>query len=177
MNKFYIVLVVAIAAVSTACSSITKDIRVNVGVDAKADFSEYETYAWLGTAKIVHDPIGRWEPPDFDADAEIKFLIDRELRKRGMVESLQDPDLAVGFIAGVDMAALKLKKNPDTDLLRLENVPQGALAVVLVDAATGFSVWIANATGEAQGKKLTSAEARKRLDYAVTRMFKSLPDK
>ena len=177
MNKIYPVLIVAFVVLSTACSSITNDIRVKVGVNSKADFSGYETYAWLGTGEIVHDPIGKWEPPDFDADAEIKFLIDRELRKRGMVERLQKPDLAVGFLAGVDMAALKLKNNPDTDMLRLENVPQGALAIVLVDVSTGFAVWIGNASGELQGKKITSADARKRLDFAVTRMLALLPEK
>jgi hypothetical protein len=177
MNKIYPVLIVAFVVLSTACSSITKDIRVKVGVDSKANFSGYESYAWLATAKIVHDPVGRWEPPEFDADAEIKFLIDRELRKHGMVESTQQPDLAVGFLAGVDMAALKLKKNPDTDMLRLENVPQGALAIVLVDVSTGFAVWIGNASGELQGKKITSDDARKRLDFAVTKMLALLPEK
>ena len=70
----------------------------------------------LDTAQIVNDPLGKWEPPGFDADAEIKFLIDRELRKRGMSQNSIDPDLVVVFAAGIDMDALELKVDPETKI-------------------------------------------------------------
>jgi hypothetical protein len=176
MNKFYLALVVAIVVISTACSSITKDIRVNVGVDSKADFSGYETYAWLGTAKIVHDPIGRWEPPEFDADAEIKYLIDRELRKKNILQSspFVDPDMIVTFAAGIDMDVFEVKVDPSGTMSAL-NVPQGGLAVMLADNQTGFIIWMGVATADVQDRPDTKT-AKARLDHAVTELFWKVPE-
>ncbi len=157
------------------CASVpTKDIKVDAQIDPKANFSGYKTYAWLGAAAIVNDPYGQWEPPQFDADAEIIFLIDRELRKRGMSENTTDPDLIVAFAAGIDMDALGLKVDPETKKDLLENVPQGGLAVVLADSETGIAIWVGIATAEIQ-ENPDNATVKARLDYAVTRMFKKLP--
>lgn len=157
------------------CASVpTKDIQIDAQSDPKANFSGYETYAWLGAAAIVNDPYGQWEPPQFDADAEIIFLIDRELRKRGMTEHTTDPDLIVAFAAGIDLEALGLKTNPDTQSVLLKNVPQGGLAVVLADSQTGFAVWVGTAIAQLQENPDTKT-VKARLDYAVTQMFKKLP--
>jgi hypothetical protein len=159
----------------TGCASVpTADIKVSAQVDPKANFSGYQTYAWLGAAAIVNDPYGQWEPPQFDADAEIIFLIDRELRKRGMSENTTNPDVIVAFAAGIDMDALGLKADPKTESDLLENVPQGGLAVLLADSETGFVVWVGTATAELQENPDTKT-VKARLDYAVKEMFKKLP--
>jgi hypothetical protein len=164
-----------VAVLLAGCSSIpTKDIQIDAEADPKADFSGYKSYAWLGSAAILSDIHGQWEPPEFDADAEVKYLIDRELRERGMLQSTTDPDLIIGFAAGIDMDALGLKENPDSDILDLKNVPQGGLLVVLVDADSGFVIWAGIATGNAQEQPDTE-RAKGRLDYAVTELFKKLP--
>ena len=99
----------------TGCSSVpTKDIQIETQVSPQTNFKAYKTYSWLGTAEIVNDPLGQWEPPAFDADTEIKYLIDRELRKRGMSENAANPDLIVAFGVGVKMRALKFKQDPKT---------------------------------------------------------------
>ena len=68
----------------TGCSSVTtKDITIETQTNFKVNLDAYETYAWLGSAATLNDPQGLWEPPTFDADTEIKYLIDRELRKKG----------------------------------------------------------------------------------------------
>ena len=112
--------------------------------EAEADptikFSGYKTYAWLGSASIVYDPAGKWEPPQFDADTEIKFLIDSELRKRGMSEDTTNPEMIVVFAAGIDMAAMREEVDPNSNIAALQNVPQGALTVVLIDSLTGVPV-------------------------------------
>jgi hypothetical protein len=121
----------------------------------------------------VYDPEGQWEPPQFDADAEIKFLIDRELRAHGMAESSSNPDLIVAFAAGIDMATMEIKTDPESKLETLENVPKGALSVILIDAKTGLAIWGGIATGEVQQNPDQNV-TKQRLDYAVTSMFKQL---
>ena len=161
--------------VFVGCATVnTKDIQIEAEADPKANFSGYKSYAWLGAAAILNDPKGQWEPPQFDADMEIKFLIDRELRKRGMSEDSMNPDLIVAYAAGIDMEALKLKVDPQTKLEMAEEVPQGGLVVVLVDSFSGFVIWVGAAIAEVQ-EAPDSKTVKARLDYAVTQMFKKLP--
>ncbi len=175
MNRNYLpVLIIALMLFGGCASVPTKDIHVDVQSDLKANFSGYKTYAWLAVAAIVNDPYGQWEPPQFDADLEIMFLIDRELRKRGMSENKTDPDFVIAFAAGIDIEALALKVDTKTKMEFLENVPQGGLVVVLVDSRSGFVIWIGVATAELQESPDTQT-VKARLDHAVTQMFNEFP--
>ena len=175
MNRNHVLSLVGIMLLA-GCSSVpTKDIVVDVEVDPKANFSGYKSYAWLGAAAIVRDAYGQWEPPEFDADAEIKYLIDRELRERGMSENTANPDLIVAFAAGIDMDALGLKVDPETQMDMLANVPQGGLLIVLVDSESGFVIWIGVATAEIL-EDPDAQTVKARLDYAVTQLLKRLPN-
>jgi hypothetical protein len=176
MNTFALNVVIAIVTLGlTACATTpTSDIKVQAETAAGADIKAYKTYAWLAAAKIVNDPSGRWEPPQFDADAEIKWLIDREMRARGISEVSSYPDMFVAFVAGVDMAQLELKEDPKTKIEVLKNTPKGALVVLFVDGATGNTAWAASAVGEVKSDRPID-EAKARLDYAVTQMFQKLP--
>lgn len=173
MNKNLLAILGIMFLVAGCASSVTKDIMVDTDVDPKANLKGYSTYTWLGSAAIVYDPEGKWEPPRFDADAEIKFLIDRELRKHGMTESSANPDLIVAFAAGIDMATMEIKIDPESNLETLENVPMGALTVILIDAGTGLAIWGGVATAEIQ-QNPEQEVIKKRLDYAVSSMFKQL---
>ena len=158
----------------TACNSIpTNDITTTAELDPKANFKGYKTYAWLGSAGILKDPEGLWEPPKYDADAEITSLINKELHDRGMTETSKKPDLVVAYALGVDMAALKAKTNPETNMSVLKNVPQGALMVLLIDSDTGFVIWAGSATAEI--KNLGPDASKQRLAFAISGMFKKLP--
>lgn len=176
MKKLFMILTISIALLLSACASVTRDIEIKTEAESGTDFSAYKRYAWLGSAQIVNDPQGRWEPPNFDSDAEIVHLINRDLRKRGMVEDNLNPDLIVAYAAGINMDALKLKKNPDTDIETLENQPKGALGIILVDARTGYVVWVGQAVGKVH-EKISDEDVRKRLDYAVSEMLKQYPGK
>ena len=102
MNRNYVLIFASVVMLLSSCAPTpTKDIVVDVQADPKANLNGYKTYAWFGAAAIVSDRYGQWEPPAFDADAEIKYLIDRELRKRGMSQSspLVNPDVIVAFAA------------------------------------------------------------------------------
>ena len=171
MNKYLLILLSTMLLVAGCASSVTNDIVVEAEADPKANFKGYSRYTWLGSAAIVYDPEGKWEVPQFDADSEIKFHIDSELRARGMTEDSLDADRVVGFAAGIDMESMELGIDPETNLTTLENVP---LIIVLIDARTGHPIWAASATAEVQDSPGEEA-IKKRIAYAVRTMFKKLP--
>lgn len=172
-NRF-ILLAIAMVFLAGCAGVPVKDIQVSAEADAKANFKGYKTYTWLGSAAILHDTVGLWEPPNFDADTEVKFIIDRELRKRGMSETMTNPDLLVAFAMGVDMDALGLKKNPESDMHILANVPKGGLVIALIDEETGVLIWLGLAEAEVQDSP-SNETVKARLDYAVTQMLKKIP--
>jgi hypothetical protein len=174
LNKYLLIILSVILLVSGCASSVTSDIVVEVEAEPKANFKDYSRYKWLGSAAIVYDPKGKWEVPNFDADSEIKFHIDTELRARGMTEDSLDADLVVAFSAGIDMESMDIDIDPESNLTTLENVPLGTLIVVLVDAKTGLAIWAGSATAEIQESPGEEA-IKKRIAYAVRTMFKKFP--
>jgi len=177
MKNFLLIGLTATYLFLSGCSTVpTDDIKVISEAEPKANFSGYKTYAWLGSAGVLLDPEGKWKPADFDIDAEITFLIDKELRGRKMLETDKKPDLIVSYVLGINMAALKKKMDPKTEIEILKNVPQGALIVALVDTESGFIIWAASATAEIKNQGSEGSErAKKRLEYAISQMFKQLP--
>jgi hypothetical protein len=158
-----------------ACATVdTSDIEVVSKTSPDARFGSYRTYAWLETARIVNDPLGQWEPPGFDADAAVKSMVDRELGKRGMADTGNTPDLLVTFVAGIEMMAYELREGQGSPLPSLQTIPKGALVVLLVDAASHRPVWVGVAGGDVEQQQAANA-VRKRLDYAVTEMFRQFP--
>jgi hypothetical protein len=159
------------------CSSVpTKDIQIETQANPKINFEGYTTYTWLGSAAILRDPSGQWEPPEFDADTEIRYLIDRELRKRGMSETTDNPDMMVTFAVGVDMKAQQIKIDPKTKMEVLEDVSAGGLLVIFIDPSSGFVTWAGVATAKLLEQPDTEM-SKARLDYVVTKMLKDLPKK
>lgn len=174
MRRLFLFTLVLLILLTGCSSTPVKDIEVEAQADPKANFSGYKTYAWLGSAAILDDPSGQWKPPGFDADMEIKFLIDHELRQRGMSEAYSNPDVIVGFAAALDMDALDVKVDPESKLETLVNTPQGGIIVVLVDSQTRYVIWVGAATAEVQNRPDTET-AKARLNYAITQMFEKLP--
>ncbi len=159
----------------TACSTApTKDIEVDATADPKVSFSGYKTYSWLAAARLVYDPEGQWEPQDVDIDAEVQRMINNELRKRGFVQAENNPDMLVAYTTGVDMTSLDLKQNPETNEKLLENIPRAALIVALIDANTGYVMWLGEAVGEVQ-QEADANTVRARIEYAINTMFGLLP--
>ena len=71
-----------------------------------------------------------------------------------------------GLMIGIEMV-----EDKETKLQMLQNVPTGSLVIVLIDGVTGNPVWASAALGNVQ-QEISSDDVRKRLDYAVTQMFK-----
>jgi hypothetical protein len=72
------------------------------------------------------------------------------------------------------MASMEIKVDPESKLSTLENVPMGALTVILIDNTTGLAIWAGVATAEIQ-QSPDQEIIRQRLDFAVSSMFKKLP--
>lgn len=171
--KIFFISTIAIGSfIASSCATLTQDITVETHAAPGINFNAYKSYAWVGSAQIVFDPVGQWEQPTLDTDEEVKFNINRELRGKGLFEVENDPDLLVGFAVGIDMAHLELKQDPDTKQDVLTNIPKAALVIALIDANTGYTVWVGFAEGQVQEQQ-TIENIRTRVDYAVTRIFKS----
>ena len=95
---FFIASIVIGAFLTSSCATLTQDINVETHANPDVDFNTYKSYAWVGSAQIVFDPIGQWEQPTLDTDEEVKFNINRELRNKGLFEVQSNPDLLVGFL-------------------------------------------------------------------------------
>jgi len=169
----FICLIAALA--SSSCTTLTSDINIETHDNPEVNYDTYNTYAWVGSAEIVFDPVGQWEQPTLDTDEEVKFVINRELRKHGINQVDKNPDLLVAFAAGVDTTAMELKEDPQTQSKVLTNIPKASLVIALIDAHTGYVVWLGYATANAQQQQ-TIENIRARIDYAVSEIFKSYND-
>ena len=175
MKKLSISLMVLVALFMLGCNSEFNDIQVTADHDPDFKLKNYSTYAWLGSAEVIGDDYGQWEVPNFDADAEIRFLIDDKLRDHKLTQVKENPDLIVAFVGGVDVVnVLDVKENPDMDEIDLKQIPRGALIIVFIDGKTGEPVWIGEAKANAQYAP-DEQTAKKRLDYAVQKMLKKIP--
>ncbi len=158
----------------SGCASVTSDIIIEAKTANTANLSGYKTYVWLGEGAVLNDPDKKWQPPKMNLAGDIKYLIDRELRKREIYNTVTDPELAVVFFMGIDMEAMKLQMDPETKKEMMENTPRAALVIALIDTKTKFVVWIARATADLHDNP-SDELVRERLDYAVTQMMKKMP--
>jgi len=175
MKTITFFLITAVTLFMVGCSSENKDITVSSDHDPDFKLKNYKTYAWLGSAEIIADDNGQWEVPNFDADAEIRFLIDNKLRDRKLTQVKSDPDLIVGFVGGVSVVdAIDVKNNPNMKEVDIAQIPAGALVIIFIDGASGKPVWVGEATANVQYAP-DEKTAKERLDYAVNKMLKKIP--
>jgi hypothetical protein len=158
-------------SITSSCATLTNDIEVESHANPDINYDSYKTYAWAGSAQIIFDPVGQWEQPTVDMDEEVKFVINRELRNYGIYPVEKDPDLLVGFAAGIDTTVLELKEDPNSAKKVLTNVPKASLLIALTDANTGYIVWLGFAVGDVQEQQ-SEENIRTRIDYAVSEIFK-----
>lgn len=173
MKIFNLAVMAVFLMIMSGCASVTSDIEVDAHAAPLAKLSSYKTYAWLGKGTLLRDPEKKWQPPKMNVAGDIKYLIDRELRKKGIFSHVTDPDLAVAFFMGIDMKAMKLKVDPETKKEMMQNVPGAALLVVLMDVKTQDVVWMGKATADLQ-ENPTDELVRERLNFAVTEMMKKM---
>jgi hypothetical protein len=176
MKRIALAFIVVFGMAVAGCATFPKDdIEVAAEAGPNANFGDYKTYAWLGSAQVLDDPEGKWEAPGFDIDSLVTALIDKELTEHGLQKSDANPDTLVAYAMGADMANMKLKYDATTKVDILQNVPQAALVVVLLDANTEEVSWAAVATGEVKNKG--DEIAKQRISYTIKEMFKNFPKK
>jgi len=180
MKNLNFVLMALIGLMITACANMggtpTSDIHINTKSDQQFNVKNVKSYAWFGTVGVLRDTEGNWVPPEFDADSELRFLVNRELRKHGMSETANKPDVVVSFVLAVNMDNMKMgKDDPNSNHFNLENVPNGALVVLLAEPESQKVLWTGVATAEKQTNATTEIQ-KKRLDYVVTEMLDKLPN-
>jgi len=175
MKKITLFLIAAITLFMVGCNSEYNDITVSSDHDPDFKIKHYKTYAWLGSAEIIADDHGQWEVPNFDADAEIRFLIDNKLRDHKLTPVKSNPDLIVAFVGGVSVVdAINVKNNSNMKEVDFAQIPAGALVIVFIDGKTGEPVWVGEATANVQYAP-DEQTAKERLDYAVNKMLKQIP--
>jgi len=166
------------ATILTGCTTIDpafSDIDLITEIHPRFSLDNYGSYTWSVNASLVYDPEGKWEPPAYDLDEEVKFLVDTELRNSGLVESSSNPDLLVSFAIAIQMEELPFNRNPNEEMAVIENVQQGALVITLVDPVLGYAVWAGLAVAdidEAPDNDLS----RRRIEYAVSNLLATLSE-
>jgi len=174
MQRFKNIALLCALLLLNACSPANKDIKITAEIEPTAIFSQYQSYDWLAASGLMNDPEQTWQSTGVNISGDIKYLIDRELRKRKLYRTNGKPDLAVSFFIGVNMDNQELKIDEETKIELKKTIPKAGLVVVLSDVETGKVVWMGIATGEVQENR-TAELVRNRLDFAVTEMFKHLP--
>ena len=172
MSKMFKGALIALMMAGLAgCGVSTKDIKVETVKSNKANLKGYKTYEIIEESGADDSLKKDKTLKGADVDADIKALINTELAKRGKVEVKHDPDFFVAYVAGADMNAMQIKldaKGRST----IENIPEAAMLLMLVDADTGSIIWMSTAEGEFKGLPLDQQKVR--LEYAIKKMLKGL---
>ena len=172
------ILAAAALAILSGCATTDAefaDIDLITEVHPRFDLSNYGSYAWEGNASIIYDPEGRWEPPAYDLDDEVRFLVDSELREKGLVQSSTRPDLLASFGIAIQFEDLPFNRDPSEEMEVIDEVPQGALVIYLIDPNLGYAVWAGLAAADVD-ETPDNDLSRRRLQYAVSNLLSSLSE-
>ena len=152
----------------TGCTVPTSDIQVEALKSEKVDLKGYKTYQIIEGSGVIDDT---QRTDNLDVSAEMQQTINTELAKKGKTLVTKDPDFYVAYAAGTDMDAVKEKLDA-AGKKTIENRPEAAMILILIDAETGVIIGISTAEGEAKG--LPANEAKQRLNYAIKKMLSGL---
>lgn len=172
MSKMFKGALIALMMAGLAgCGVSTKDIKVETVKSNKANLKGYKTYEIIEESGADNSLKKDKTLKDYNVDAAIEHTIVAELSKRGKVQVKKDPDFFVAYVAGADMNAMKIKldaKGRST----IENIPEAAILLMLVDADTGSILWMSTAEGEFKGLPIEAQ--RERLKFTIKKMLKGL---
>ena len=151
----------------TGCTS-TSDIQVEAMKSEKVNLDGYKTYEIIEGSGVVD---GTKRADNLDVNAEMQQMINTKLAKKGKTLVTKDPDFYVAYAAGTDMEAVK-EKLDEKGKKTLEERPEAAMVLILIDAETGVIIGISTAEGEAKG--LPVKDMKKRLNYAIKKILSGL---
>jgi hypothetical protein len=176
---FSIVLIGAVL-LAVGCSSIS----VRHDFDTQADFTAYQTYAWLQQPTTAVGDAEAAQRTNTLLDKRIKRAVDAELAAKGMKPSAENPDLLVIYHTGLDRKVdvqdwgYSYPRYPyggwyggQVDVYEYD---EGTLIVDLIDAESDQLVWRGTATKVID--ETASPEKREaNLNEVVTRLFADYP--
>lgn len=157
--------------------------------DHKADFSKYRTFAWGKSEVDVSNPV-------YESDLitnRIQAAVEKELAKRGVVESSTDPDFIVKYHTYTE----EKKRSEGVYPYRygfypygffpfafgwrypyymgspaeVEEYTEGTLVLDMIDQRTGELVW----RGSVSGNVEDTARLKKQVERAVQAIMKKYP--
>jgi hypothetical protein len=151
--------------------------QVHYNYDRSANFAAYETYQW------VDIPGGA--VPDQLIDQAIKQAIDEQLVQKGLTKVEKDPDLYIGYRAGIVLEksiSVQRSGGPhlggpwgfDTAHGQTSTVPVGLLLVDIYDLGRKQLVWRGDAAKTIDLKK-DPDKNYKTLQKAMAKLFKNYP--
>ena len=153
------------------CSVKTDDIQVMFLKSDKANLEGYKTYQIREGSCFLQNSEGYRVQDKMKIGDEIHKLVKSELANRDKVAVTENPDFFVSYAAIADMDAFK-KDLDKAGRETVEEVPDSTMLLVLFDAHTGAILWMAQAEGEV--KDLPTHQIKKRLKYAIKKMFSGM---
>ena len=160
-------MVILMIAGVTGCVN-TSDIKTKTVKSVKADLDGYKTYQIVDGSGIVEDTKG---DNIKELNTEMRQMMNTELAKKGKTKVDENPDFYVAYAAGSDMEAVTMKLDA-AGKVEVEARPEAGILLVLVDAQTGKIIAISAADAEA--KNLPLEDTKKRLSYAINKMFEGI---
>lgn len=151
--------------------------QVHYNYDRAANFAAYKTYQWVD--------ISGGAVPDQLVDQAIKQAIDEQLAQKGLTKVEKDPDLYIGYRAGVVLEksiSVQRSGGPhfgspwdfDTAHGQTSTVPVGLLLVDIYDREKKQLVWRGDAAKTIDLKK-DPDKNYKNLQKAMAKLFKNYP--
>ena len=110
-------LVAAVVVPLVGCAQEYEDIKVITQDYTEADAELRATYAWAAVGAVVRDPDREWTPPSFDLAKEIKFLVDKELRAKGINLYEWSPEELAKYRAAVKAGWTEFATTPESKAL------------------------------------------------------------
>ena len=152
----------------TGCAQNTSDIEVIALKSEKVNLDGYKTYQIIDQSGFVQDPKATPIPTNLDVSAEIQQIVNAELAKKGKMPVTANPDFYVAYLAAADMDAIKEKVDKEGKMT-IENAPDAAMLLTLIDANTAEIIYISSAEGDVKG--LPADQMKQRLNYAIKKML------
>jgi hypothetical protein len=173
--KIRALLSLAIAFVSTGCSSISTTADWN----PTFDFSQLSTYAWISSEGEI----------DAITSSRVRAAVNQAMAERGYTESDANPGLAVGYQVTTDQRSSFTTVSTGwssgyrwgspswgmgTSTTRETVFTDGTLILAIFDTEARTMVWTASATAELNQAR-DAQERQQLIETAVNRMMQDFP--
>lgn len=167
-----IILIISSVLFLSACAQTTKDITTHTHKHKSYNYKD-KTFQFLKVKTQVNDPDNKLQASGFEFESYIKKTIYEELKKLGLKQSSSQADITVSYGIDVNMAARKFNLFGNAEEGFLTNKPKSALTIIITNKKSHEVLW--EAWTNAQYKQRETEVAKKRIEYAISELFKEFP--